>query len=194
MVLGSMRTPLVTRIHWRRCLHPLTCMGGGVALMQRHWPTSLGGWAWAFDMGVAVRDGVSLVAVSCFLRFCYWLVSLRSWRGAIIRDDENGGGTRRCVFIIRERPRVHAHRVACDVPLWWGRHWRRRLSCIVEEVGGVTSSPCPLLVGGWLSPSRQSCISPTSRLLSYEAHPIVAMLCCAPDVAVAMRVVAPLSS
>jgi len=46
-------------------------------------------------------------------------------------------------------------------------------------VGGVTSSPRPLLVGGWLSPSRQSRISPTSRLLSYETHPIVAMLCCA---------------
>jgi len=52
-------------------------MDGGVALMQRHWPASLGGWA--FDTGVAVRDSVSLeVAVSWFLRRCYWLVLLRS--------------------------------------------------------------------------------------------------------------------
>jgi len=78
--------------------HPLACMGGGVALMQRHWPTSLGGWVWAFDTGAAVRDGVSLeVAVRWFLRCCYWLVSLRSWRDAIIRGDENGRGTQRCV-------------------------------------------------------------------------------------------------
>jgi len=83
----------------RKKIHnPLACMGGGVALIQRHWPTSLGGWVWVFDTGVAVRDGTSLeVAVSWFLRCCYWLVSLRSRRRAIIRGEQNGGGTRRCV-------------------------------------------------------------------------------------------------
>jgi len=147
--------------------------------MRRHWPTSLGGWAWAFDTRVALRDGVSLeVAVSWFLRRCYWLTSLRSWRGAIIRGDDNGGGTRRRVFVIRECPHIHAHRVACDVPLWWCRHWRRRLSSIVEEVGGVASSLCPLLGSGWLSPHR-SRMSPILRLLPYGTHPIVAKLGCA---------------